>query len=75
MTVRELIDILEDFDEDMEVVIGMVQRYGSNFAMRVCKDVEEHMIRSFYDDDYKAVVITEGSQDGTVDYNDTYYED
>lgn len=70
MTVRDLIDMLEEFDEDMEVCIGMIQRYGSNFAMNICEDVEEHTINAFYYDDYKAVVITEGNQIGTVDYND-----
>ena len=75
MKVRELIEILEDFDENMEVRIGMVQRYGSNFAKEVSKNVKEHMIRSFYGDDYNAVVITEGSQVGVVDYEDNYYEE
>lgn len=70
MTVRELIDELENFDEDMEVRIGMIQNYGSNFAMNIMRDVEEHNIRSFYGDDYKAVVLTEGNQVGTVDYFD-----
>ncbi len=35
MTVRELIDQLEAFDDDMDVVIGMQQTYGSNFAMEI----------------------------------------
>ena len=35
MTVRDLIDALECFDEDMEVRIGMIQNYGSNFAMNI----------------------------------------
>lgn len=70
MTVRDLIDALEEFDEDMEVRIGMIQNYGSNFAMDIMCEVEEHNIRSFYGDDYKAVVITEGGQVGTVNYYD-----
>ena len=70
MTVRELIEALEEFDEDMEIRIGMIQNYGSNFAMNICDDVAEHKIRSFYGKDFKAVVITEGNQVGTVDYND-----
>lgn len=70
MTVRDLIEMLEEFDEDMEVRIGMIQRCGSNFAMNICEDIEEHRIRSFYGDDFKAVVLTEGNQIGTVDYND-----
>ena len=75
MTVRDLIDMLEEFDEDMEVRIGMIQRYGSNFAMNICEDVEEHTIRSFYGKDFKAVVLTEGNQVGTVDYDDEDEED
>ena len=70
MTVRDLIEMLEEFDEDMEVRIGMIQNYGSNFAMNIVDDVVEHTIKSFYGDNYKAVVLTEGNQIGTVDYND-----
>ena len=75
MTVRDLIEMLEEFDEDMEVRIGMIQRYGSNFAMNICEDIEEHTIRSFYGKDFKAVVLTEGNQIGTVDYDDEDEED
>ena len=69
MTVGELISILEDFDEDMPVKIGMIQNYGSNFAMEI-SEVEEHTIKAWYGNDYNAVVITEGSQIGIVDYED-----
>ena len=75
MTVRDLIDALEDFDEDMEVRIGMIQTYGSNFAMNICDEVEVHKINAWYGEDYKAVVLTEGSQIGTVDYDDEEDED
>ena len=68
MTVRDLIDILENYDDDMEVKIGMKQRYGCDFAMNICDDVEVHKIKSFWGSDYKALVITEGEQIGTVDY-------
>jgi hypothetical protein len=70
MTVRELIDMLENFDDDMEVCIGMIQRYGSNFAMDIIDDIAEHKINSFYGEDERAVVLTEGSQIGTVNYDD-----
>ena len=70
MTVRDLIEMLEEFDEDMEVCIGMMQKYGSDFAMDICDDIEVHKINSFYGDNYKAVVLTEGSQMGTVKYDD-----
>lgn len=70
MTVRDLIDVLEQFDGDMEVCIGMIQNYGSNFAMNICEDIEEHNIRSFHGNDFRAVVITEGNQIGVVNYED-----
>lgn len=70
MTVRELIDALEQFDDEAEVRIGMIQKYGSNFAMNICEDIEEHNIRRFYGNDIKAVVLTQGEQIGTVDYDD-----
>ena len=67
MKIRELINMLENFDDDMEVRIGMQQNYGTDFAMNI-RDVEEHGITPFYGKDYKAVVITEGNQCGAVDY-------
>ena len=70
MTVRELIDELESFDDDMEVRIGMIQNYGSNFAMEINDDIKVHNINAWYGDDYQAVVITKGAQCGTVDYFD-----
>ena len=75
MKVRDLIDILETYDDDMDVIIGMKQKYGSDFAMDIEFDIEEHNIHAFYGNDYKAVVITEGSQCGVVDYNDEDEED
>lgn len=75
MTVRDLIDELANFDEDMEVIIGMRQTYGSDFAMDIEFDIEEHNIHAFFGENYKAVVITEGSQCGVVDYNDDGYDD
>ena len=75
MRVKELIEILEQFDRDMIVKIGMQQRYGSDFAMDIDDDIAEHNIRAFYGNDYKAVVITEGGQCGTVDYDDDEWEE
>ena len=68
MTVREMIDMLENFDDDMEVIIGMQQTYGTDFAMEI-GDVEEYNVMAFYGEDYKAVIITEGGQCGAVDYD------
>lgn len=70
MTVGELISALENFDEDMPVKIGMIQNYGSNFAMNIIDDIEAHTIETFYGKDYKAVVLTEGNQIGTVNYEE-----
>jgi hypothetical protein len=70
MTVRDLIEILETYDEDMEVIIGMIQTYGSNFAMRIVNDIAEHRINTFYGKDFNAIVLTEGNQIGIVDYDD-----
>ena len=67
MTVKDLIEALEMFDDDMEVVIGMQQRYGSNFAIDIRYDVEERTVRPFYGKDYNAIVITESAQCGSVD--------
>ena len=75
MTVRDLIDALEEFDEDMEVRIGMIQNYGSNFAMKIMDNIAVHNINSFYGEDIQAVVLTEGNQVGTVDYDDNEEED
>ena len=69
MTVRDLIDILKTYDEDMQVRIGMRQTYGSDFAMDIGYDIAEYTIESFRGTDYKAVVLTEGSQCGVVDYD------
>lgn len=70
MTVRDLIEELQNFDGDMKVKIGMRQRYGTDFAMDVEYDVEERKIKAFWGSDYKAVVITQGDQCGAVVYRD-----
>ena len=69
MTVRDLINELENFDEDMEVVIGMEQNYGSDFAMGIA-EVDEYNISNWYKEDCRAVVITEGRQRGCVNYEE-----
>ncbi|WP_304430926.1 hypothetical protein [Romboutsia ilealis] len=70
MTVRELKDQLETFDDDMEVVIGMQQTYGTNFAMEIEDNLDEYNVTAFGGEDCRAVVITEGSQIGSVDYSE-----
>lgn len=75
MKVKDLIEILESYDPNAKVKIGMRQTYGTDFAMDIDYDIEERKIRAFYGDDYKAVVITEGSQCGAVVYNDEEDDD
>ena len=70
MTVRELKDQLETFDDDMEVVIGMQQTYGTNFAMEIENNLDEYNVTTFVGENCRAVVITEGSQIGSVDYSE-----
>lgn len=70
MTVKDLITALENFDEDMPVRIGMIQNFGSNFAMNIIDNIEEHTISTFYGNDYKAVILTEGNQIGVVNYEE-----
>ena len=68
MTVRELMETLEDFDEDMEVVLGMQQNYGSNWAYSIC-EVEEYDVKDYDSGEKESnVVISLGRQFGTVKY-------
>ena len=67
MTVGELKEILESYDDDLPVYIGMEQTYGSNWAYDI-RDIWAHTVSPFDDDKETAVVITEGSQVGTVKY-------
>ena len=71
MTVKELIKWLSEFDEDAEVVIGMQQTYGTDFAMEI-EYVSEEKVDSWdiNDSDVTCVVITEGRQIGGVAYDD-----
>lgn len=70
MTIGELINVLEGYDEDMEVCIGMYQRYGSNFTYDVC-DVEVNGINQFYGEDIdEAVMLIMGTQTGSIKYEE-----
>ena len=69
VTVRELINWLSDLDEDAEVVIGMRQRYGTDFAMDIqCISTETVDVWG-EDEESTKVVITEGNQIGGVCYD------
>lgn len=69
MTVKELIEMLQEYDEDMRVVIGMQQRYGSDWMMDIA-EVDELEVNPFYGDNENRVVITEGGQIGTISYEE-----
>ena len=69
MTVRELINWLSDFDDDTEVVIGMRQRYGTDFALEIEYISMESVDVWDEDEESKKVVITEGVQIGGVCYD------
>lgn len=68
MTVRDLIDYLEGFDEDMKVVIGQRQRYGTDFAYEIY-DITEQIYEGFWGGSSKVVSINMGEQMGTIDYD------
>lgn len=67
MTVGELKDALEDYDEDLPVCIGMIQTYGSSFATEL-DDVDDFTVDDWEYGEEKKVVLTQGSQIGIVNY-------
>ena len=67
MTVGELKAVLEDYDEDLPVCIGMIQSYGSNFATEL-DDMDEFTVDDLEYGEEKKVVLTPGSQIGIVEY-------
>lgn len=69
MTVGELRAALADYDEDLPVCVGMSQTYGSNFATEL-ESVDEVEVDDWeYGEEIK-LVLTQGSQIGTVNYRD-----
>ena len=67
MTVGELKNILEDYDEDLPVCIGMIQTYGSSFATEL-DDVDDFTVDDWEYGEENKVVLTQGSQIGIVNY-------
>lgn len=69
MTVKELIDLLQDFDGDTEVVIAEYQSRGTDFAYDVW-DVSKTRYSNWDDDALDengvCVQITIGSQIGSM---------
>lgn len=77
MTVREMIELLGEFDDDAEIVIGEQQRYGNDFAYDI-NDVTEQIYEGFWYGEGKVVSINLGRQMGYIDYSadvDDYEED
>lgn len=60
MTVGELKSILEGYDEDLPVCIGLIQTYGSSFATEL-DDVDEFTVDDWEYGEEKKVVLTQGS--------------
>lgn len=67
MTVGELKAALEDYDNDLQVCIGMIQTYGCNFATEL-DDVDELDVYDWEYGEENKVVLTQGSQIGIVNY-------
>lgn len=65
MTVKKLIEILEDFNEDSRVVLADIGRY-SHYANNVC-EVQEMQLDSFYGEDETVTCIIMGNQVGSVE--------
>ena len=67
MTVKGLISWLQNYDEDTEVMIGMYQDYGSDFAYTIDEIEDSKGFRSFYGDDKEDVIfLLEGEQCGVI---------
>ena len=69
MTVNELINLLQDFDGDTEVVIAEYQGHGSNFAYdvgEVSKDRYDNWDEDSLVEDGTCVQIVLGYQIGTM---------
>lgn len=67
MTVGDLKYILNDYDEDMPVCVGQIERYSGNFAT----ELDGVSILTVDDWEYgeeKKVVLTQGEQIGSVEY-------
>lgn len=68
MTVKELIEMLNEFDSDAEIVIGQQQRYGNDFAYEI-NDVSEQICEGFWFGSEKVVSINLGEQMGYINYD------
>lgn len=62
MTVRDLIDELENYDEDLEVVF----RGSNTMYVDSIETTDINEVRAFYGNDWKAVVLYADQQVGAV---------
>lgn len=62
MTVRDLIDLLNDFNGDMEVVM---KPSNSMYVDAVC-NIKQSELNAFWGEDKKVCVITSDGQVGSV---------
>lgn len=62
MTVRDLIGMLEDFDEDAEIRV----QAGGDYAYDIEEVLEGYGIRAFYGDDYKCLILKADEQVGAI---------
>ena len=68
MTVRELINELENYNDDTPVIIGEQQSYGSDWAYRI-SEISDLTYEDFdYDEEIDCVVLKMGRQTGTVNF-------
>ena len=63
MTIKELKNMLEEYDDSMSVVF---QPYNSMYGEDICEVRENKGIAAFYGNDYKALVLISGGQCGAV---------
>lgn len=62
MTVRELIDELECFDDDMEVVM----KPSNSMYVDAISGSDTRELRSFYGENREVLVLTSDGQEGAV---------
>lgn len=76
MTVAELRNMLSDYDGETEVMIGMYQRYGSDFAYALDEIEDTKSFSAFFGGDNDDVIfLLEGEQIGVIaDKEDEYDE-
>lgn len=63
MTIKELKNMLEEYDDSMSVVF---QPYNSMYGEDICEVRENKGIAAFYGNDYRALILTSNGQCGSV---------